>query len=206
MQFIQLWLSIFGVIFAAIDPFGYVPIFLSMTAEKKEEERHWILKKACLTSFLVLAVFSLGGNSLLSFFGISIPALQISGGLILIVIGFNMLQLMPMATKLSTDDATEAREKEDISIVPLAIPMLAGPASLTTIAVTSARVQGPIDYLILVSSIFATLAFTYFILRSANKVLHWAGLIGLHVLTRLMGLLLCAIAVQFVINGYLAIR
>jgi multiple antibiotic resistance protein len=206
MEFLQLWLSIFGLVFAAIDPFGFIPIFLSMTAKTKHEARQWMLKKACVTSFIVLTLFSVGGNFLLHYFGISMPALQISGGLILIVIGFNMLQLLPLAAKLSDDDTSEATEKEDISIVPLAIPMLAGPASFTTVAVVTARMSGAIQYSALLSSIFCTLLFTYVILRFANQILSFVGIIGIHVMTRLMGLLLCAMAVQFIINGYIAIR
>jgi multiple antibiotic resistance protein len=206
MTFLGLWLSTFGLIFAIIDPFGYVPVFLTMTATDTDQRRREMLRVACLTAFGLLSFFTLMGNYLLVFFGISIPALQISGGLILLAIAFEMLKVNPVGEKLSESETGEAIKKEDISIVPLAIPMLSGPASITTVVVLSAKERSVPNYLAILISIAATLLFTYLILRSANRILHFIGITGLNVLTRVMGLLLCAMAVQFVINGYIAVR
>lgn len=206
MEFLSIWISTFGAIFAVIDPFGYIPIFLAMTPKDSSEKRRWILRKACLTAGFVLTGFTLVGTFILSFFGISIPALQISGGLILLFIALDMIRVLPITAKISADEETEAVGKEDISIVPLAIPMLAGPASLTTVAVLGARAEESVDYLAVILSIVLTLLFTYWILRNADRVLKLLTLTGLHVLTRIMGLLLCAMAVQFILNGYNAIR
>jgi multiple antibiotic resistance protein len=206
MQFLSVWLTTFGAIFACIDPFGYVPLFLAMTPDGNNEKRQWILRRACTTAGGVLIVFTLLGSFILSFFGISIPALQISGGLILLFIGLDMIRVLPINAKISVEEETEAAHKEDISIVPLAIPMLSGPASLATVAVFGAKAEDSMDYLAVITSIVLTLAFTYLILRYADRLLKILTLTGVHVLTRIMGLLLSAMAVQFILNGYEAVR
>lgn len=200
------WISNLTLIFAVIDPFGYIPIFLSMTEGNTDLERRAMLKRACVTAWTVLVLFTFLGNSILGFFGITIPSLQISGGLILLIISFEMLKVLPVVEKLSMSEQKEGVKKEDISIIPLAIPMLAGPASMTTLAVLASKAQVAIDYGEIVVSITVTLGVTYLVLRSAGKILKWVGLTGLRVITRIMGFLLCAMAVQYVINGYLAIR
>lgn len=200
------WLSTFGVVFAIIDPFGYVPIFLSLTAGDSEAVRRKTVKKACLTAFVVLTLSTFLGQQILTFFGISIPALQISGGLILLIVGFEMMKVLPVVEKLSQKEETEAARKEDISIVPLAIPMLSGPAAIATVIVLSSRAQSSADYPVIVGSILITLLITYFVLRSSSSLIKVIGVNGLNVMTRIMGLLLCAIAIQYVINGFLTVK
>ena len=202
----ETWLSTFGVIFAIIDPFGYVPIFLSLTSGDSELVRKRIVKKACVTAFLVLTLSTFLGQQILSFFGISIPALQISGGLILLIVGFEMMKVLPVVEKLSQKEENEAARKEDISIVPLAIPMLSGPAAIATVIVLSSRAQTLADYPVIIACILATLLITYFVLRSSSWLIKIIGVNGLNVMTRVMGLLLCAIAIQYVINGFLAVK
>jgi len=211
VELFSVFLSTFGVIFAIIDPFGYVPIFLSMTAKDSDERRRYMLKKACLAAFVVLAVSTFLGNQILNFFGISIPALQISGGILLLVIGFEMLKVIPIVEKLTPFEENEGRDKEDISIVPLAIPMLSGPASIASVIVLTAKAQETSDipwmtYIAILVSVWITLVFTYFVLRSSERLLKLIGSTGLNVITRVMGLLLTAMAIQFIINGYVAIK
>jgi len=202
----ETWLSTFGLIFAIVDPFGYVPIFLSLTARDSEPVRRKMVGKACATAFVVLTLSTFVGQQILSFFGISIPALQISGGLILLIIGFEMMKILPVVERLSQKEETEAERKEDISIVPLAIPMLSGPASIASVIVLSSRAQSLSDYPVIIFSILATLLITYFVLRSSSRLIKIIGVTGLNVMTRVMGLLLCAIAIQYVINGFLAVK
>ncbi|NBV51263.1 NAAT family transporter, partial [bacterium] len=175
MNNMETWLSTFGVIFAIIDPFGYVPIFLSLTSKDSEATRAKMVRKACFTAFLVLTLSTFLGQQVLRFFGISIPALQISGGLILLVIGFEMMNILPGVHKLSQKEESEAEKKEDISIVPLAIPMLSGPASIATVIVLSSQAQSLSDYPVIVSSILITLLITYFVLRSSTRLIRFIG-------------------------------
>lgn len=202
----SIWLSTFGLIFALIDPPGYVPLFLTITANDSEEGRKRALKRACTAAFIVLAIFTFIGSHLLQFFGITIPALQISGGLILLLIGFEMLNMLPRGEKLTRTEASEAVQKEDVSIIPLAIPMLSGPASIVAVIVVASKQPGIQTYSAILISILITLGITYLVLRSASRILKFIGLTGLRVLTRVMGLLLCAMAVQFIIDGYVAVK
>src|SRR5690606_29945241 len=121
-DWLTLAFSSFGLVFAVIDPFGYVPVFLSMTARNTEHERRSMVAKACLTSFALLVLFAVAGKRILSFFAITVPALQIAGGIILLVVGFEMVNMLPAAKRLQKDEEEEGYEKDDISIVPLAIP------------------------------------------------------------------------------------
>lgn len=206
MEWLAGLLPTFGLIFAIIDPFGYVPIFLSMTAENTEAERERMVRRASLAAFAVLTAFTILGRYILQFFDISIPALQISGGLILLVIGFEMLNMLPVGQKLTHSEEEEGAKKEDISIVPLAIPMLSGPASIATVVVLAANDESWKNYGVIVASVLVTLLVTYLVLRSAGRILNLVGRTGLNVVTRVMGLLMCAMAIQFVINGYRALH
>jgi multiple antibiotic resistance protein len=198
--------STVGLIFALIDPPGYVPLFLSITANDSEDGRKRILRRACTAAFIVLVLFTFVGNYLLHFFNISIPALQISGGLILLAIGFEMLNMLPRGEKTTRTEQSEATTKEDVSIIPLAIPMLSGPASIVAVIVLAARDVSLYNYSAVIASIAFTLGVTYLALRYATRILNLIGVTGLRVATRVMGLLLCAMAVQFVIDGYHAVK
>lgn len=203
---LSVWFSTFGIIFAIVDPFGYIPVFLSMTKSDSESRRAHMLFRACVAAGIVLTIFTLLGNWILAFFGISIPALQITGGLVLAVIGFEMIKVLPVGEKLSEAETSEGTARDDISIIPLAIPMLSGPASIATVVVLGSEAESWVDSAVVLSAIALTLIVTYFTLRSGTRILGWLGVTGLNVVTRIMGLLLTAMAVQLVINGYLAIR
>ncbi len=206
MEWMAGLLPTFGLIFAIIDPFGYVPIFLSMTADNTEAERERMVRRAAVAAFIILGTFTVLGRFILHFFDISIPALQISGGLILLVIGFEMLNMLPVGQKLTHSEEEEGAAKNDISIVPLAIPMLSGPASIATVVVLAANDESWGNYGLILVSILVTLLVTYFVLRFAGHILKIVGRTGLNVVTRVMGLLMCAMAIQFLINGYRAIH
>lgn len=165
-----------------------------------------MLRRACTTAFFVLLIFILLGHSILAFFHISIPALQISGGLILLFIGFEMLNLLHSKEPLTPSEENEASQKDDISIVPLAIPMLSGPASIVAVVVLTAKSSAVANYLVVILSVFLTLLITYFVLSASERIMKVVGLTGVNAASRIMGLLLSAMAVQFVIDGFLAIR
>lgn len=206
MEWLAVFFTTFGFIFALIDPLGYVPLFLAMTATDSKERRQRMLRRACITAFLVLLIFIVLGHSILAFFHISIPALQISGGLILLFIGFEMLNLLHSKEALTPSEETEASQKDDISIVPLAIPMLSGPASIVAVVVLTAKSSALANYLVVIVSVFLTLLITYFVLSASERIMKVVGLTGVNAASRIMGLLLSAMAVQFVIDGFLAIR
>jgi len=196
--------STFGVIFAIVDPFGVIPIFVAMTAKDSQAERKRMLRTACATAFTLLTIFTLVGKHLITFLGITIPAIQISGGLILLVIAFEMLKVLPIQEKLTPHEENEARSRRDISIVPLAIPMLSGPASLATVIMFASEAKSASNFIAVIVSIFLTMLLTYLILRQATLLQKLIGITGINVLTRVMGMFLCAMAVQFILDGYRA--
>lgn len=206
MDWFGQFFTTFGLIFALIDPLGYVPLFLTMTLADSAERRQKMLRRACITAFLVLLGFIVLGNGILAFFHISIPALQISGGLILLFIGFEMLNLIRSKEPLTPSEEDEASQKDDISIVPLAIPMLSGPAAIVAVVVSTAKNPDMGHYTAVILSVFLTLLITYFVLSASERVMKVVGLTGVNAASRIMGLLLCAMAVQFVIDGFLGIR
>ena len=128
------------------------------------------------------------------------------GGLILLAIGLEMVRVIRVSEKLSQPEEIEGLEKDDISIIPLAIPMLSGPAAIATVVVLGSKASRLLDFSVIIISIAGTLTFTFLILRYAGRIFSLVGRTGLNVVTRVMGLLLCAMAIQFLIDGYHAVR
>jgi len=183
-----------------VDPWGAIPAFLVMTAGDSLARRRMTAVKATLIASLVLMAFALGGSALLKMLGISMPAFRIAGGVVLFLVAFDMIRAQ-RPTQESPGEIEEGRVKEDVAITPLAIPMLAGPASLGTVillagqAGTAAEIAGVYLAIILVSLV--SLA----VLLFAVSFFHRLGSSGINVLSRILGLLLTAIAVQFIIDG-----
>lgn len=183
-----------------VDPWGAIPAFLVMTAGDPIERRRATAVKATLIACLVLMAFALGGSGLLRLMGISMPAFRIAGGVVLFLVAFDMIRAQ-RPTQESPGEIEEGRAKEDVAVTPLAIPMLAGPASLGTVillagqATTTAEVAGVYLSIALVSLVSLS------VLLLAARFFHRLGSSGINVLSRILGLLLTAIAVQFIIDG-----
>lgn len=188
-----------GSLFAILSPFATVPAFLAMTEHDAQEDRLRMARRACLVAFAVLAVFSLLGSTVLSALRVSIPALQIAGGLVILRIAFEMLG--GQKRELSPEERREARDKEDVAITPLAIPMLCGPGTITTGIVLGSQAAGVFHYAALVVSILAIYAMTYVLLLLAVNYSAMLGQITMRVVGRIFGLLLAAIAVEFLVSG-----
>ena len=194
-----------GSLFVIVDPLTLVPTFLAMTREDKPNQRVRMAAVASLITFLILLLFSLSGQIIFKAFGITLPAFQIAGGIILMKIALDMLQARPTAVKETPEESAEGRNKEDVAITPLAIPMLAGPGAITAVILLASKAATFEHQLILISNIFLVslisfLILRFFALRSIFSV------IILKVFTRLMGLLLSVIAIQFILNGIESIK
>ncbi|MFL6299619.1 MAG: MarC family protein [Terriglobales bacterium] len=191
----------FTSIFFLVDPFAAIPAFLVMTAGDDAVRRRRMAKRAAWTCLVVLGAFGLAGAWIFKIFGITLPAFEIAGGIILGLIGLDMLQARRSSTQEVAPDRREGAEKEDVGITPLGIPMLAGPGAISTVMV----LIGPKPELEQLGPVFAAIAVTsllsYFVLASAEVVRRRLGETGIRILMRLMGLLLTAIAVQFFVNG-----
>ena len=188
-------------IFFLVDPFAAIPAFFAMTAGSDQQHRKHTAARASWTCFIVLTAFAAAGSLIFKLFGITLPAFKIAGGIILILIGLDMLQARRSQTKETPPETEEGAEKEDAGIIPLGIPMLAGPGSISTVMVLVGQSErwwqvGPIFVAIAITSLAS-----YWVLAAADNVRRYLGETGIRILMRMMGLLLVAIAVQFIING-----
>jgi multiple antibiotic resistance protein len=198
---LQFSLIAFTSIFFLVDPFAAIPAFLVMTSDSVGTRRRRMALRAAWTCFTVLAVFSIAGNFIFSLFGITLPAFKIAGGIILGLIGLDMVQARRSPTKETPGDTEESLEKEDVGIIPLGIPMLAGPGSISTVMVLVSQSADWKHKAIIFSTILLTSAISFAVLAAADRVRSFLGDTGIRILTRMMGLLLTAIAVQFILNG-----
>ena len=201
MDLLQFALISFTSIFVLVDPVAAVPTFLAMTVDSNRKRRRHMAVRAAWTCFAVLVIFSLAGNLIFRLFGITLPAFRIAGGLILGLIGLDMLQARRSPTKETPDETEEGAEKEDVGIIPLGVPMLAGPGSISSVMVLMAQNSDWRHELIILSAIGASAAVSFVVLAAADRVSSYLHETGIRILTRMMGLLLTAIAVQFVLNG-----
>lgn len=190
----------FSSIFFLVDPFAAIPPFLAMTADAGSAARRRMAARASWTCFIVLTLFAASGSFIFKLFGITLPAFEIAGGLILLLIGLEMLQAR-RSTQEGISETEEGTHKDDIGITPLGIPLLAGPGAISTVMVlmgASPSWQHAVPIFVAIG----VTAFTSFqILAQADRVRRRMGETGIRIMMRIMGLMLTAIAVQFVING-----
>jgi multiple antibiotic resistance protein len=198
---LQFALIAFTSIFVLVDPVAAVPAFLAMTSASDRPRRRHMAARAAWTCLLVLVVFSLAGTFIFKLFGITLAAFRIAGGLILGGIGFDMLQARRSPTKETPGETEEGAEKEDVGIIPLGIPMLAGPGSISSAMVLMGQNSDWIHAAIILGAIAGVAAVSFLVLAAADRVSSYLHETGIRIMTRMMGLLLMAIAVQFVLNG-----
>lgn len=189
-------------IFFLVDPFAALPTFLAVTAGSDPHRRRQIARKASITAFVVLTAFALAGQAIFHLFGITLPAFEIAGGIILLLIGLDMLNARRSETQETGPEVEAAATKEDAGIVPLGIPMLAGPGSITSVMVLVGQAEGEGKRIAaIVAAIFITAFICYLVLGNSGKVAAVLGETGIRILVRIMGLLLVALAVQYFVNG-----
>jgi multiple antibiotic resistance protein len=190
-------------LFVVVDPFAAVPFFLAMTSEQSAEDRREIAKRAAVGATLILGGFGVAGALVFRLLGITLPAFKVAGGLLLLLIAIDMLGTRPSPARITAPEVEAGSAKEDVAIVPLAMPLLAGPGSIATVIVLMGRAgEGrPWQVLPVLGAVLVTGAATWLVLRAATRVERVLGRTGMNVLERVAGLLLAAIAVQFVIDG-----
>ena len=190
-------------IFFLVDPFAAIPSFLAITDRADAERRKRIARKVAITCFIVLTSFAIAGQLIFRMFGITLPAFEIAGGLILLLIGLDMLEARRSPTQETHGDTVEGAAKEDAGIVPLGIPMLAGPGAISSVMVLVGQVPTLWGWQMgaILGSIALTTVVTYFVLAAASRVRQVMGETGIRILVRIMGLLLVALAMQYFVNG-----
>lgn len=191
----------FTSLFSVVNPLAAMPVFLSLTDRYGERERIQTAKKASIYMLGVLLTFLLIGTYILIFFGISLAGIRIAGGLIIMRAAYSMLNPERGGRKLTDEDEAAAKEKEDISFSPLALPLLSGPGSIAVVIGFATQADGVNDYLIHGVAVIMVVLITYIILRLAPISARYIGPGGLNVLTRLMGFIVLAISVQFILSG-----
>jgi len=191
----------FAALFFIVDPIGNVPLFLAITPKNDFIERKQIVRKASIASGLILIFFLLTGNLILNLFHITIGAFKIAGGILIFIISLRMLFVFSPGQKTSPEEQREAKEKDDVSFFPIAIPLLSGPGAITTIILLRNNCHNIIHYLIILSIVVVVSVLTYFILKESQYLMKLWGQTGINILVRLMGLILSVIAVQFAIDG-----
>jgi multiple antibiotic resistance protein len=188
-------------IFFVVDPIGIVPVFLAMTAQDAPDKVRSMAFRACVVGGGLLAFFALFGGLVFQMFGVSLGAFRVAGGLLLLLTAADMLRAQTSPTKTSPKETQEAAAKDDVAIVPLAIPLLSGPGSIATVMVLMAKEKNVRGGAAVLASIALTFVVSYFVLRGAALVQRVLKQTGVAILQRVMGLILAAIAVQFVADG-----
>ncbi|MCX6127882.1 MAG: NAAT family transporter [Proteobacteria bacterium] len=191
--------SSFTAVFAIVDPVAVIPVFLSLTERLSVRDRALISRKACVIAACILAVFALFGEGIFHLFGISMPAFRIAGGILLLLLG--IAQLNAHRVRVKTEEENESMAREDISIFPLATPLLAGPGAISTVVLQASQTKGPLALVIFLTAIGLVFVSSYFFLKSAPYLYRLLGKTGINLVTRIMGIILTAIAVQFMIDG-----
>jgi multiple antibiotic resistance protein len=195
------FITCFISLFVIIDPPGNVFPYLALSAGHSPEAARDLARRACLYSFTILALFILLGRYVLKFLGISLPAFQIAGGLILFRIAFDMLEGRGHFNRLDTSSSLNAADYRDIALTPLAVPLLSGPGAITTVMVLSSRAPSPLEDGLLLLALTIVMVGTYLFFRAGEGLLRLLRENGLRLLTRLMGLILAALAAQFILQG-----
>ena len=189
-------------IFFLVDPFAALPTFLAVTAGADAKRRKKMAWKASVTALVVLSAFAVAGQYIFKMFGITLPAFEIAGGVILLLIGLDMLEAKRSPTQESHEESAAAARKEDAGIVPLGIPMLAGPGAITSVMVLVGQAEGEWKKMAaILAAILITAAICYLVLGNSDLVGWRLGETGVRILVRIMGLLLVALAVQYFVNG-----
>jgi MarC family membrane protein len=196
------FLTSFVTLFAIIDAVGNAPIFLSITPGLSPQERNAAATRASVAVFVILLCFALLGNRIFHFFGITIDAFRIAGGLILFKIAWDMLEARATRTKFTEEDR-ESGEREDVAIIPLAIPMLSGPGAISSVIVLADQTKTVLMMAVLAAAILANALVVLIVLRSSVGIVSYLKGSGMRLLTRILGILLASIAVQYILTGLL---
>jgi multiple antibiotic resistance protein len=201
MSLVAFAISAFSAVFSVVDPFGVVPVYIAMTSTDGKAHKRRTALRAVITMTMALCIFAASGTYILKFFGISIGSFRIAGGILLLLLSIDMLRAQPSRQRTTPEEEAEGIEKPDISVFPLAIPMLSGPGAFATVMMLMTRAHTVLERGLVFIMIAANGVLAFAILLGATYAEKRLGKTGMNVLHRVMGLLLAAIAVQFVVDG-----
>lgn len=194
-------IAAFTTLFIIIDPPGLAPLFLALTQGMSRKKRRAVGARACIIGGVLLLVFLFLGEAVLDFAGISMPAFRIAGGVLLFLTALEMLFQKRQARREDNAATGAAEHDEDPSVFPLAVPLIVGPGAITTIILFAGQANGPADFVAIAGVMFAVLATVFAFFLASELLENVLGKTGLNIITRVLGMLLAALAVQFVLDG-----
>jgi multiple antibiotic resistance protein len=200
---IAVYAAVIVTLFAIVDPVGTLPFFVALTEGFGEADRKVVLNRSVLVLAGVLTGFALFGRFLFEAFGFTLGAFEIAGGILLFMVAYDMLQGELARVRLSTQDRDEAiARRDELSVVPLGIPLLAGPGAISTVMIYEGNAGADLfGILATFVAIGVTTVATFLVLRFGPRIFRSVGRVGIMAMTRVLGLLLAAVGVQFVVNG-----
>lgn len=201
----QFFILCLTTLFTLINPIGIAPLLMVMTERFSKDEKVKIARKGSATALITLLLFAILGSLIFSFFGITLEAFQIMGGILFFRNGLRMLDAKVGRSRTTPAEQEESQESDDIAISPIGIPLIAGPGAITATMLLSSQTPQIYSYLTLGFSIMIVLTFVYVILRNGDVLMRVLGTSIMRIIQRLMGLILLVIAVQFVINGTISV-
>ncbi len=188
-------------ILAIVNPLGAIPVFLSLCGERSPKEANTIARVTALSVGLVLIISTWAGKPLLAFFGIGIPSFRVGGGLLILLMAIAMMHAKQSRAKRSPEEEDADSDKEDVAVVPLAIPLLAGPGAISLVVVAGEQAADLTDRLLISLCILVVATIVWITLLLAEPIGKRLGITGLNIATRIMGLLLSAIGIQMIAEG-----
>ncbi len=192
----------FATAFTIIDPIGMIPMTLGSTARMSPQRRNQVIDQAVIVAAGVILFMGVVGRIILDYLGITLPAFTIAGGILLFLIAIDMLFARPTGAKRTEAEEREAAEGENPAVFPLAVPMIAGPGTIATVLLLVNLSHGDrADVLVVTAAYAVALVVTWLCMRGSSLLLRVIGKTGIHVISRILGIILAALAVQFVLNG-----
>jgi multiple antibiotic resistance protein len=191
----------FTTIFVIVNPVEATLVYVTLTSSLNSKERTHIYRRTTLVAFAIAILFSLAGDTVLRIFGISVDSLRVAGGILLFLVAIDMLRGIRRQNKVTEAELIDANSREDVSIFPLAIPLLTGPGAITTVVVLMGAADSLAKKSMVLLAISLTFLATFFILKFSQYIDRALGITGIMVMTRIMGLILGAVAVSFVATG-----
>lgn len=191
--------SLISILFV-VDPPGAIPTYLVISANQNHEQRLRTALRGSIVATLTLASFAGFGQFIFHYLGLTLPAFQIAGGLILFLVALDMIRAQRL-TQEEPGEVNEGMTKQDVAVTPLAIPMLAGPAAMASVAVLIDRADSPTKFILVYVAIFITGAVSYITLRVAEPLYKGLGRTGIHIFSRILGLILAGVSIQFILDG-----
>lgn len=193
--------KIFIALIALVNPLGVLPMFISLTQDFTPAQKQRAIRTAAFTVALVIGTCALLGEQIIKFFGISTASLQVAGGLLILLMSLSMLNAQPSGAKTTAEERDEAEHKDTIGVVPLGIPLLTGPGAMSTVIVLAGKSHHASDYVALIGSGVVIAALVWLTLQMAQPIARVMGRTGINIATRIMGLLVAAVAVEFIVEG-----